>query len=341
MDQATVAPTDVSTSLPPLRFIEQTNTCYGKNFHSLGDGFLSQFKDSFFYCNVVQFIIVGLMYFNIGNGKYWKILFFASLTALIGSIIENITVSYICLEEFNTKEFVVYPFLINEIFWATSSYVVPILNLIKMEAFSSGKYRNMIRAIIWILFIPFALIRFNIGYVRMKKGYLFDQTIYNIHNYAFCVSALADVICTISIIYYANKSTKEKAISNTYISDHIQKSSFLTLIVIDIIGFIVSIINICTIKGVFSDYIPISIVFPFHCLVSNFVLILATDALIFKYSANSMANNNTNLSISKYSGNHYKYNFPSTAATNPNYMNYSNDISNNKNDNNRKYLSMY
>eukprot|EP00833_Pecoramyces_ruminatium_P000448 jgi/Orpsp1_1/1174480/evm.model.c7180000050289.1 len=178
------------------RFSPYTSTCYGKNFQNLTDGFLKQFQDSFFYANVIQFIIVGIMYLNMGNGKYWKILFYAASAGMLGSVIENFTVSYICLEDHKDKNFKVVPFLLNEFFWSLTQYAVPLLNLIKMDAFSKGKYCNIIRYIIFGLFIPFFLIRFNIGYVRMIKGYLFDENINNIHNYSFCISAIADLICS-------------------------------------------------------------------------------------------------------------------------------------------------
>jgi len=277
------------------RFSENTGTCYGKNFKNVPYGFFSQFQDSFFYANVIQFIVVTFLYLNVGNGKYWHLLLIASLAGFLGGLLENGTVAFICQSGNKNEYSLVIPFIIDEIFWTTCQYSVPFLNLIKMKAFAKGKLANIARYSIIGLFIPYLFFRLFIGYERMIKGYLVDEKISSLHGYAFGVLAIADFICTLSILYFVKKHNSELTYSTSNISDYIKNSGYTTLIAVDIVGFCLSIFDIITNSGIIDDYIPSTITIPFQCLMSNFILILAVDALIFKYSGSkSNVNSHTN-----------------------------------------------
>ncbi|ORX80526.1 hypothetical protein BCR32DRAFT_245590 [Anaeromyces robustus] len=280
------------------RFSENTGTCYGKNYKSISYGFFSQFQDSFFYANVIQVIVVVFLYFHLGNGRYWNLLLIASISGFLGAVIENATVAYLCLDsqKDNKSHSLVIPFLIAETFWTTCQYSIPFLNLIKMRAFAKGKQANIIRSTIIGLFVPFLFFRFFIGYERMMKGYLVDDKISSIHGYAFGVLAISDFICTISIIYFVKKHNRELAYSTSNVSDYIKNSSYITLVAVDSVGFCLSILDIITNLGIAESFLPKTITVPFQCLMSNFVLILTVDALLFKYNGSSSSNvNNSNI----------------------------------------------
>jgi len=280
------------------RFLESAGTCFGKNYPSAMVGFLLQFKDTFFYANVIQFLIVCLMYMSIGKGKYWQILFYASVAGLLGAIIENGTVAYICQESLKQQNFKVYSFLLDEIFWIACEYSIPILNLIKMKAFSKGTLAKCVNYLIIGLFVPFTLCRLAIGYERMNKGYLSSPKINNLHGYAFGFMAMADIICTISILYFVKKHNQQ-SFSTSNISHQIKHSSYTILVAVDVVGALLSILSIITNFGMFETFIPTAITMPFHCLKSSFVLILASDALLFKYGATTSTLNSSSGSSSR------------------------------------------
>jgi len=264
------------------RFLDSAETCFFKNYDNFLSGFFSRFQDSFFYANVMQCLIVTLMYMNMGKGKYWKILFYAALAGLLGSVLENGSVAYICRESERKREYKVPTFLFAEIFWISCEYAIPLLNLIKMRAFSKEKISKYINYFIVGLFIPFTICRFLIGFERMNKGYLQNQKIKSLHGFAFGIMAIADITCTIAIIYFINlHNRKNNEPLAAAISNHVKQSSYTILIAVDITGFLLSSFDLITnIRG-----IPSSVTVPFHCLKSSFVLILATDNLLFKYGA--------------------------------------------------------
>ncbi|KAG4093536.1 hypothetical protein H8356DRAFT_1402446 [Neocallimastix lanati (nom. inval.)] len=308
------------------RYSEFTGTCYGKHYENIIQGFFIQFQDSYFYANIIQFIVVSFMYVKIGNGKYWKILFYASLASFLASIIENATVAFICEESQNNKSYRVIPFLINEIFWTISQYAVPILNLIKMEALSRKRIGKVIRYTVIALGIPFFFFRLDIGYNRMMNGYLTDEKINSIHGYSCIVFAFSDLICTISILYLV-KTHKKQQLFKSNVSNHIKHSSYVILITVDIVGFILSILIIVFNIKRFQNILPSYIIIPFHCIVSNLILILAVDSIVFKYCANSHHGNNSS-------------NILSSSPRNKDIYSSNNSVKNSSNNNNKYVVEM-
>jgi len=299
------------------RFDSETDTCDRDTlYNNFLDGFLSKFQDSFFYTFIIQFIIVTLMHVNVGKGKYWRVLFYAALAGLCGSLIENGTVSEICLRTNETKKYSVIPtFLLCEIFWIPSEYAIPYLNLIKMEAFSKGKLAKSIKYSIIGLGIPFVIFRVLIGYERMKKGYLQDPKIHTYHGGAFFIMALADILCTFCILYFVKKHNNQCALTSN-INNYIKHSSYTILVAVDIVSTILSILNIFCNMERFRGKISDNIVKPLHCLKCSFILILAADALIFKYGANVSSIHESSGNNSKTYGNggtdsNTNYNFSS------------------------------
>jgi len=310
------------------RFSAETNTCNGSFFDdsNLINGFFSKFQDSFCYTFVIQFIVVTLMYYNVGRGKYWKILFYAAIAGLCGSLLENSTVAFICTSGKKVEK--VYTFLINEIFWIVCEFSIPYLNLIKMKAFAKGKRSNFVKYVIYILTIPFIFFRLCIGYYRMKNGYLQDEDIHAFHGYAFAVMALADLICTFSILYFVRKINKEVAIKTSNINDYIKHSSYTILLTVDIVSTLLSICNILSNVGPFKEKFPNTIVTPFHCLKCSFILILAADALIFKYGATVSSNHASSGNSRTYGNGSGNYNYSTKSGTYKTRF-YQNDISSN------------
>jgi len=64
------------------RFDLNHETCFGKTNRGFIEGFFTEFRDSYRYTFLIQFILVSLLYFNVGKGVYWKVLFYASLAGL-------------------------------------------------------------------------------------------------------------------------------------------------------------------------------------------------------------------------------------------------------------------
>ncbi|KAG4101297.1 hypothetical protein H8356DRAFT_1656449 [Neocallimastix lanati (nom. inval.)] len=330
MNTTTTTSTTLLNEAP--RFLLEHDTCFGKDGRGFIEGFLTEFKDSYRYTFLIQFILVSLLYFNVGKGVYWKVLFYASTAGLLGSIFENITVSYVCRDSLKTENQSVFFlfFLVNEIFWITTEYAIPYLNLIKMKAFARGKLAVIIRFTIIGLFIPFVLFRFLIGYRRMKKGYLQDFEIQTYHGYAFGVMAVADLICTFSILYFVRQNNL-RAISN--LNDYIKHSSYTILVGVDIVSTLLSVLSIINAITLNSSPILKSLTIPLYCFKSSFVLILAIDAFLFKYGANV-----TSINESRSSNNNSKNYVVNSNSTG--YKSYKNLELNNK-INNKSLNSSY
>jgi len=259
-------------------------------------GFCSKMQDAFFFVNVLQFALVTLMYVHVGKGRYWQILFYASIGGFVGSLIENGTVAFLCSEnEQKTPRYHVLTFFLAEFCWVIEEYSIPFLNLTKMKAFSKGKASKIINYIILVLFIAFVTFRFCIGYHRMTSGLLTNNKIKLYHSLAFAVMATADIICSFGILYFVRKHNQHEAVKNSNINHYIKRSSYMILLCVDVVGICLSFFNF-----VIEQYdIPEDYLTPFHCVKCAFILILACDALLFKYSVNTS-------SIHESSGN-YRY----------------------------------
>ncbi|ORY84539.1 hypothetical protein LY90DRAFT_499249 [Neocallimastix californiae] len=282
--------------------------CPPQPYNDLIDGILSKFDESIFYTNILQFALVTLMYVNIGKGRYWKILFYASVAGLLGTFCEKGSVAYLCSKsEIDNLHGRIYGFFIAEIFWIVKEYAIPFLNLTKMKAFSQGKTYKILNIIIYILFVAFIGARFYIGYMRCTMGILNNEKIALWHMVAFSIMAVADLICTIGILYFVNMHNKQEYFKSKDIDRFIKRSSYIILVCVDIVSIILALCN--GISVWFKDQVPESIVKPFLNIKCSFILILACDSLLFKYSVRSSS-------------------FPD--SNNYNYINATNNITNSK-----------
>jgi len=271
------------------------DTCSGKKYGHVIEGIYIQFKDTFFFSYIIQYVLVVLMYIKVGSGRYWKVLHYASLAGLIAAIGENVTVAFICEnydngnyspDSFYKKK--IYTFLVDEIFWIITEFSIPYLNLIKMKAFAEGRIAKLINIVIYILFIPFSASRICIGIARMMKGYLNYSDIELFHGIAFGIMAIADLICTIFILHFIKKYNNRSSTHGNDLTNHIQQSSYTILITVDVVSIVLSVLYIVTTNIDFgTPILSNNSVLPFHCFKSVFLLILATDALLFKYGAGS------------------------------------------------------
>ncbi|OUM62605.1 hypothetical protein PIROE2DRAFT_11091 [Piromyces sp. E2] len=198
------------------RFKKEYGTCPEKLYESFIDGFFKKFQDSFFFVNLLQCFIVCLMYGSVGKGKYWTILFYASIAGCIGSLIENGTIAYICRQEDITNK----------------------------------------------------------------------RELYN----------------------------RREALKALNLSHFIKHSSYTILVCVDVVSILLAIF--ITITQIPSLGIPGSFVNPLHCIKSAFILILACDALIFKYGA-SVSSSNASSEKNKY----YDKTQTSTSMYNNNHQN--------------------
>ncbi|OUM62637.1 hypothetical protein PIROE2DRAFT_11012 [Piromyces sp. E2] len=259
----------------------EAETCYKKEYNNFFDGLNFQIKDSYFFSYVSQFMLVGLMFCYVGKGKYWKVLFYSSISGLIGAILEHLSIAYICQNSKRDEHFIVVPFLIEEILWIICEYSIPIINLFKMESLSTGKNFKIIKLIIYFLSIPFLLARLFIGYDRMMKGYLNTRFSKYFQSLAYGTISIADLICSISIILLAKSKNKKGRLDTTFTSI-IKNSSYTVLITVDIASLLLSILYIISIYFP-ESYLMHNLTTLFYCFKSIFILILSTDALIFKY----------------------------------------------------------
>jgi len=293
------------------------------------DGFFSKIQDSFFYVNVLQFAIVTLMYINVGRGRYWKILFYAATAGFIGCLIENSTVAFICRkeDEYNSDKYqMVIPFFLAEFCWVLEEYAIPFLNLTKMNAFSKGKLSKAVNYLIIGLFPVFVCCRFYIGYQRMRTGLLTTKETKYGHSVAFSVMAVADLICTFAILYFVKKHNDEEAIKSSNITNYVKRSSYIILVCVDVVGVLLAVTNF------FTEYLNLhpSIVNPLHCIKCSFILILASDALLFKYSVNTSSINESSDNY-RYNDNNYSSSYYKNSSLNKSRNNYSTDYNYKKN----------
>jgi len=272
------------------KYSPNSNTCNTKDYANVFQGINNQTKDTFFFAYIIQFLLVYIMYIHVGKGKYWKVLFYAAIAGLTGAIIENFTLAYICQKSQHDNHTKVYTFFIEEFFWVICEYSIPYLNLIKMEALSSERIVKIIKTIILVLLFPFAEARLYNGYDRMMEGYLNTSISRKCHGVAFGIMAISDIICTIFIIYFVKSKNNNGTLGSNNVISFIKNSSYTTLIVVDIISLILSMLYIIsTLFPENSDLESSTIIF--HCFKSVFILILAIDALIFKYEVNGSSIN--------------------------------------------------
>jgi len=323
----------------PAKYSSEFDTCK-KPFSNYFVGFLSQFDSVPFSVNMIQFILVLMMYLTIGRGKYWKILFYTSIAGLLTTTLERTGVIYTCLEsrKYEDNSPIVF-FLLEEVFCIMKEYAVPVLNLIKMKAFSGGKVSKIVNWIIIILFIPFAFSRICIGYTRMSTGLVKTPKSQLFHGYAFAFMSLADLVCSFTILYFVRKHNGQ-TITSEGVTHYIKRSSYTTILVVDIIGIVLSILQI--IQGKVESF-PDCILAPFRALKYAFPLILAVDALLFKYNVNTSTKNesyanskdNTNSmkesTYRKFNHSYTSFKIPTENTSFNNIQNMSYNAYNNKN----------
>lgn len=284
-----------------------TELCIGKDrdetlsFPFIFLNFLNEFKDSFFYSYFIQFILVGYMYLRVGHGKYWKTMFYASILGLCGALCEHITVVMVCSKEYQGKLFII--FWLQEIFWILCEYAIPYLNLIKIQAISQTRETVILKYVLVVLFVCFATARVYIGYLRYTEEILFENEIYKWHGVAFGIMSLADILCTIFILREITniiKREKEKHNTEKTLSEYIRRSSYAILLLVDacsvvltIFSFLFEIIPNTTNQQAGQSRAMYAVV-PFHTVKSNFILILAVDALVFKIGAQAGVNSSSN-----------------------------------------------
>jgi len=247
--------------------------------------FSLEFNQTFFYSYFVQIILITYMYYSIGNGRYWKVLFYGSILGFFGALLEHIFIAWqVNLPESEKeKNPLSILLLIAEIGWIATEFSVPILNLIKLNSLSNVKVVKTVNIITAVLFCGFSFFRFQIGYNRFSEHTVDCQKCSYLHAQAFGVMAITDIILSIMIFVRINQSSKEykmkKNKENVSILTTFRKSSVFSLLIIDVISVFLSLTYI---NQITNDYAK-----PFHALKSNFLLILGIDAFIFKFRAHN------------------------------------------------------
>jgi len=247
--------------------------------------FALEFDATFFYSYFLQIILVSYMYMSVGNGRYWKVLFYGSILGFFGAIMEHAFLAYQNLlpeEDKNTSN-LSFLLLLAEIGWITTEFSVPVLNLIKLNSLSHKKLVKIINVTTIILFGGFTFFRIQIGYHRFTEHMVNCKRCDEYHSEAFGVMAITDTILSVMIFLRINKSSRQYKIKknneNISILATFKKSSVFSLLIVDVISIFLSLTYIWEST---KDYAK-----PFHALKSNFLLILAVDAFIFKFKANT------------------------------------------------------
>ncbi|KAG4100561.1 hypothetical protein H8356DRAFT_1659889 [Neocallimastix lanati (nom. inval.)] len=247
--------------------------------------FALEFNQTFFYSYFLQIILVVYMYNSIGNGRYWKVLLYGSIFGFGGALLEHIFIAWqnALPETDKEKTSLSILLLIAEVGWIATEFAVPILNLIKLNSLSNVTVVKAVNVVTAVLFCGFAFFRFQIGYNRFTEHTVDCQKCTALHSQAFGVMAITDIILSIMIFFRINKSSKEYKIKknneNISILTTFKKSSVFSLLIVDVISVFLSLTYI---KTATQDYAK-----PFHALKSNFLLILAVDAFIFKFRAHT------------------------------------------------------
>ncbi|OUM56494.1 hypothetical protein PIROE2DRAFT_18883 [Piromyces sp. E2] len=168
-----------------------------------------------------------------------------------GTFIEGGTAAYVCRKaDVDNPRFYIVTYLIAEVCWITKEYAIPLLNLIKIEAYGEEKHVRIIKYTIMVLFVLFIGCRIYIGYERTCHGLFTTPETKFGHMGAFSIMALADLICTI--------------------------------VVIDIISVVLAVFN--GITELFKNDISGSLLNPLQNLKCSFILIMACDTVVFKYN---------------------------------------------------------
>jgi len=249
------------------------------------NAFALEFDQTFFYSYFLQIILVTYMYNAVGHGKYWQILLYGSILGFFGALMEHIFQAYQSTlpdEEKYTTNFSILLFF-AEIGWITTEFSVPLLNLIKLNSLTNVKLIKVVNVLTGLLFCGFTFFRIEIGYFRFSEHRVGCTNCNAFHSQAFGVMAVTDIILSIMIFYRINKTTREYKIKknneNISILSTFRKSSVFSLLIVDVISVFLSLTYIFNST---KDYAK-----PFHALKSNFLLILAVDAFIFKFNANN------------------------------------------------------
>jgi len=263
------------------------------NSYTIFDFFLNftnQFADSFLYAYILQIILIGYMYNCAGSGRYWKILLSGSIFGMIGAVIENSGTAWLKTIDKNSKHHLskaYYCYFLAEIGWIITEFSIPYLNLIKLNTLTQTKLKKFVNYTIMMLFSLFSCSRLCIGYLRLSNHCLYNEAIYHAHGVAFGITAIADGSLSVLIFIELNKSakkTKEKDGETFNLLISFKKSSLFILFIVDLMSVILAILSIFISDSPFGQGVN-KLMKPFHALKSNFLLILAIDAFIFKMRA--------------------------------------------------------
>jgi len=314
----------------------ESGTCYNKNYDNFFIGINYQIKDTFFFAFILQFILVSLMYYFVGNGKYWKVLHYTSIAGLVAAVLEHSTLAYICQKSQINNNGKVYSFFISELFWIINEYAVPVLNVIKIETLSTGRIAKTVKYIVIILLLPFSIARLYNGYDRMMNGYLNIPNSNICHGIAFGILGISDTICSLFIILYSRYRYDHSLLRNSKITHLMKNSGYTILLIVDFVSIVLSVLYI--ISTIYPNNTNISSSTTlFHCIKSVFILILSTDALLFKYGA-AGSSSSVEVITSTVKTQSYKYDYlksiNDTSITN--YGSFNNINNNSNSDNNIK-----
>lgn len=247
--------------------------------------FALEFNQTFFYSYFLQIILITYMYNAIGNGRYWKVLFYGSILGFFGALMEHTFIAWQDNLPENEKDKTVLSILllVAEIGWIATEFSVPILNLIKLNSLSNVAVVKGVNIVTSLLFCGFSFFRFQIGYSRYNEHKVDCQNCSELHSKAFGVMAITDIILSIMIFVRINKSSREYKIKknneNISILTTFKKSSVFSLLIVDVISVFLSLTYMSSSTNEYAK--------PFHALKSNFLLILAVDAFIFKFKAHT------------------------------------------------------
>ncbi|KAJ3220919.1 hypothetical protein HK099_003904 [Clydaea vesicula] len=145
--------------------------------------------------------------------KLWKVLLFHGITGLLGTLVETF---YIAKKVSHPTEVWSILLGLNEINWIINEASTVVYSVIKLEAgISSPVVKKSIRIFLAVLFVAFAALRSNIGYLRVRDDKTMNPDIAKAHSFAFISWGVAELVvfgmlCYNSYLHLGNRLYKVK-----------------------------------------------------------------------------------------------------------------------------------
>ncbi|ORX60109.1 hypothetical protein BCR36DRAFT_241089, partial [Piromyces finnis] len=155
--------------------------------------------------------------------------------------------------------------------------------------------------LLYIIFPIYGTLRILIGYFKFSELNVNPDKITNIKGSSSSVVTGFGIFFSILIIYELKKKLdierqQKNHFRKTSFFSYIRKSNYAVLLILNFIGFCLSLMSYSYIDKEYLDYIT-----PIQCIQDNFIIILAIDTLIFKVDCFKLISNGKSVEKSSFS----------------------------------------